>query len=259
METAMNDTRYTTETITEIRTWTPTLFSFKTTRSAAFRFTAGQFARLGVAHADGVVWRAYSIVSGPYDEHLEFFSIVVPGGAFTSRLATLRAGDPIHIERRSLGFLTTDRFELGKDLWMLSTGTGLAPFLSILYDLRTWESWEDLVLVHSVRHRAELAYEEAIRGFRTHEVYSQFSARLHYVQAVTRETAPDALDARITDLLASGALERRVGLAIDRERSRVMICGNPDMVDDTRTLLSERGLRVSRRGDPGQLAVENYW
>ena len=255
----MGTDKYTEEIITEIHIWAPNLFSFRATRDRGFRFAAGQFARLGVEAAGEIVWRAYSIVSAPYDEFLEFYSIVVPGGAFTSQLAALKIGDRVLVERRSLGFLTTDRFELGKDLWMLSTGTGLAPFLSILYDLKTWETYENLVLVHSVRHRNELAYEEAIRGFRQHEVFSQFTTRLVYVQAVTRETVPETLSGRITTLLESGELERAVGLPIDGERSRIMICGNPDMVDDTRKLLVGRGLRVSRRGEPGHLAVENYW
>ena len=136
--------KYTIERITDVRPWTDNLFSFRTTRDRGYRFVPGQFARLGVPGAaeGSVVWRAYSIASAAHDEHLEFFSVVVPGGAFTSRLAKLREGDEIFVERRSYGFLTTDRFEAGKDLWMLATGTGLAPFLSILHDFATWESYE---------------------------------------------------------------------------------------------------------------------
>ncbi|MEO8103051.1 MAG: ferredoxin--NADP reductase, partial [Betaproteobacteria bacterium] len=194
-----------------------------------------------------------------YDEFLEFYSIVVPNGKFTSQLSTLKVGDRIFVERKSLGFLTTDRFELGKDLWMLATGTGLAPFMSILYDFKTWETYENLVLVHSVRSEDELAYQEVIRNFEHSEYFADFASRLHYVQAVTREMVPDTLNARITDLIESGDLERAVGLAIDGDRSRIMICGNPEMVDETRALLTRRGLTVSRRGAPGHLAVENYW
>jgi ferredoxin--NADP+ reductase len=255
----MTSDNYTTETITEIHKWAPNLFSFKTTRDRGFRFVAGQFARLGIRSGGEIVWRAYSIVSAPYDEFLEFYSIVVPGGAFTSQLATFGVGDRILIHRRSYGFLTTGRFECGKDLWMLSTGTGLAPFVSILYDLNTWQTYENLVLVHSVRHRNELAYEQVIRRFREHELFAEFKTRLIYVQAVTREPVPGALNARITALIENGDLERAVGLPIEGERSRIMICGNPEMVEDTRKLLTERGLRVSRRGEPGHLAVENYW
>ncbi|MEP7156382.1 MAG: ferredoxin--NADP reductase [Betaproteobacteria bacterium] len=251
--------KYTVETITELHTWTPNLFSFKTTRDQGYRFVPGQFARLGVMNGDEMVWRAYSIVSASYDEFLEFYSIVVPDGKFTSRLSQLNVGDKIYVERKSLGFLTTDRFEMGKDLWMLSTGTGLAPFISILYDFKTWETYENLILVHSVRVEDELAYQEVIRNFKQSEYFSEFSSRLHYVQAVTRESVPNTLNARITDLLENGELERTVGFAIDGDRSRVMICGNPEMVDETRELLTRRGLTVNRRGAPGHLAVENYW
>ncbi len=133
--------KYTVETITEIHTWASNLFSFKTTRSQSYRFVAGQFSRLGVEGDNGeLVWRA---------------SIVVPDGAFTSRLAQLKIGDQVLVEKKNYGYLTTDRFECGKDLWLLSTGTGLAPFLSILQEFDTWEKYENIVLVHSVRYRHE--------------------------------------------------------------------------------------------------------
>ena len=258
----MSNDKYTTETITDVRPWTDSLFSFRTTRDRGYRFVPGQFARLGVRAPDGqdsIVWRAYSIASAAHDEHLEFFSVVVPGGQFTSRLAQLREGDSIHVERKSYGFLTTDRFEAGKDLWMLATGTGLAPFLSILHDFQTWESYENLVLVQSVRTQAELAYEDLIESFEGSEYYGEFAHKLRYVRIVTREPVPGTLRDRVTRLLGSGVLEENVGLRLDHERSRIMLCGNPEMVDDSRKLLLERGFRLSRRGDPGHLAVENYW
>ena len=253
--------KYTTETITDVRPWTDSLFSFRTTRDRGYRFVPGQFARLGVpGEAEGsIVWRAYSIASAAHDEHLEFFSVVVPGGQFTSRLAKLKEGDAIHVERKSYGFLTTDRFEAGRDLWMLATGTGLAPFLSILHDFQTWESYENLVLVQSVRTQAELAYEDLIAGFEGSEYYGEFAHKLRYVRIVTREPVPGALGDRVTKLLSNGVLEANVGLGLDHDRSRLMLCGNPEMVEDSRKLLVERGFRVSRRGDPGHLAVENYW
>ena len=253
--------KYTTETITDVRPWTDSLFSFRTTRDRGYRFTPGQFARLGVRnHDDGeIVWRAYSIASANYDEHLEFFSVVVPNGAFTSRLAKLREGDEIFVEKKSYGFLTTDRFESGRDLWMLATGTGLAPFLSILHDFQTWESYDNLVLVQSVRTQAELAYEDLIRSFDKSEYYAEFAHKLRYLRIVTREPVPGTLRDRVTKLLTSGVLEENVGLRLDHDRSRIMLCGNPDMVEDSRKLLVDRGFRVSRRGDPGHLAVENYW
>ena len=253
--------KYTTETITDVRPWTDSLFSFRTTRDRGYRFVPGQFARLGVTDAASgeIVWRAYSIASASHDEHLEFFSVVVPGGAFTSRLSRLREGDPILVERKSYGFLTTDRFEAGRDLWMLATGTGLAPFLSILHDFETWERYENLILVQSVRTQRELAYEDLIRGFDRSEYYAEHARKLRYARIVTREPVPGAMRDRVTRLLASGVLEENLGLKLDHDRSRIMLCGNPDMVEDTRGLLIDRGFRLSRRGDPGHLAVENYW
>jgi ferredoxin--NADP+ reductase len=252
--------KYTAETITGLKPWTESLFSFRTTRDRGYRFVPGQFARLGVRGEDGdAVWRAYSIASSPYDEHLEFFSVVVPGGAFTGRLSKLREGDEILVERRSYGFLTTDRFEAGRDLWMLATGTGLAPFLSILHDFSTWESYENLVLVQSVRTQSELAYEDLIRGFEKSEHYGELAHKLRYARIVTREPVPGTLRDRVTKLLANGVLEENLGLRLDHDRSRIMLCGNPEMVEDSRRILVERGFRLSRRGEPGHLAVENYW
>jgi ferredoxin--NADP+ reductase len=253
--------KYTIEKITDVRPWTDSLFSFRTTRDRGYRFVPGQFARLGVKSRDAedIVWRAYSIASAAHDEHLEFFSVVVPNGAFTSRLSKLREGDEIFVERKSYGFLTTDRFEAGRDLWMLATGTGLAPFISILHDFETWEKYENLVLVQSVRTQPELAYEDLIRGFEGSEYYGEYAHKLRYVRIVTREPVPGTLRDRVTKLLASGVLEENVGVRLDHDRSRIMLCGNPEMVEDSRKLLIEKGFRLSRRGDPGHLAVENYW
>ena len=257
----MSSDKYTTETITDVRTWTDSLFSFRTTRDRGYRFVPGQFARLGVPGAaeGSIVWRAYSIASAAHDEHLEFFSVVVPNGQFTSRLSKLREGDPIYVERKSYGFLTTDRFEAGRDLWMLATGTGLAPFLSILHDFNTWEQYENLVLVQSVRTERELAYEELIRGFDKSEYYAQYAQKLRYARIVTREPVPGALSDRVTKLVANGVLEANIDLKLDHDRSRIMLCGNPEMVEDSRKILVDRGFRLSRRGEPGHLATENYW
>jgi len=257
----MSQDKYTVERITDVRPWTDSLFSFRTTRDRGYRFVPGQFARLGVRGAaeGSTVWRAYSIASAAHDEHLEFFSVVVPGGQFTSRLSKLREGDEIFVERKSYGFLTTDRFQSGRDLWMLATGTGLAPFLSILHDFETWESYDNLILVQSVRTQQELAYEDLIKGFEKREYYAEHAHKLRYARIVTREPVPGALRDRVTKLLASGVLEENVGLKLDHDRSRVMLCGNPEMVEDSRKILVERGYRLSRRGEPGHLAVENYW
>ncbi|MCK9508524.1 MAG: ferredoxin--NADP reductase [Pigmentiphaga sp.] len=261
--------KYTTETVTWVHTWVPhKLFSFRITRPASYRFTPGQFSRLGVRtrNAQGeetIAWRAYSVVSSPYDEELEFFSIVVPDGEFTSQLEKLKPGDPIFIDKQSFGFLTTAAFPSGDDLWMLSSGTGLAPFISVLHDLEVWETYRHLIVVHSVRGVEELAYQETIEGLRTHEVFGEWCReqpdKLIYVPSITREPVPGMANARITTLLETGELEQRAGVTLDPARSRVMLCGNPEMVQDLRDLLKTRGFATTRRGIAGNLAVENYW
>ena len=252
--------KFTRETITWIHPWTPHLFSFRTTRPKGFRFTAGQFARLGIEKSDGsVAWRAYSMVSGPYDEFLEFYSIVVPNGEFTSELSRLKVGDTLLIDKQNHGFLTLGRFTGGSDLWLLSTGTGIAPFLSILADPTAWESFEHIVLVHSVRHAHELAYRDTVEKFAEHEVFGEYAHKLIYVPVVTREPVAGCLSKRLTDLIPSGELEQAAGLPFDLDRSRIMLCGNPEMVNDTRKALKAKGFQTSRQSSPGQIAVENYW
>lgn len=250
--------KYTAETIIEKRRWTTGLFSFRTTRNRGFRFVPGQFARLGLHKPDGTtVWRAYSMVSAPYDEYLEFLSIVVPGGEFTTILAELETGDEILVDKTAFGFLTTDRFRPTRDLWLLATGTGLAPFLSILQDPAIWSDYENVIVVHSVRTAAELTYRNEMQALVEHPLLGEAARRLRYVPVVTRERAPDALETRIPALIRDGGLEATVGIRLDIDQSRIMICGNPDMVRDTRTALKERGFALARREHPGQMAVEN--
>ena len=256
------DRKYTVERIHHLRVWTPKLFSFRITRPAAFRFTAGQFARLGLAGADGrPVWRAYSMVSAPYDEFIEFFSIVVPEGEFTPRLAQLAVGDAVFLDKTVYGFLTTDRFADGRDLWMLATGTGVAPFLSILQDPSTWARFDHVVLAYSARTADELAYRDWIAALPGHPLVGEAVTpdRFRFVPAVTRESLPGCLPVRLTDAITDGSLERFAGRTLTPEYSRIMVCGNPQMVEDSRRLLAARGYRLSRRAAPAQLAFENYW
>ena len=257
--------KFTVQRITSIRAWTPKLFSFTLERPPAYRFEPGQWARLGVQTPSGVVWRAYSIASANYDDALEFYSIVVPQGAFTSQLAQLKVGDEVLIEKQPYGFLTTSRFQLSPpcDLWMLSTGTGLAPFLSILQDPQVWQDYRQLIIVHGVRSTIELAYAKEINALRQHALFGEYCAahpqKLVYLPCVTRESAAGALPERITTALQNGNLEQAVGTPLDLTASRIMLCGNPQMVDDTRSALKARGFTVSRSAKPGQIAVENYW
>ncbi|WP_342244901.1 ferredoxin--NADP reductase [Pseudomonas sp. OTU5201] len=255
-----SEEKFTRQTLLDVQTLTPNLFTLRTTRDAGFRFRAGQFARLGVTKADGsTVWRAYSMVSAPHDEHLEFFSIVVPEGEFTSELSRLKEGDTLMVDKTAFGFLTLDRFVDGRDLWLLATGTGLAPFLSILQDLEVWQRFERIILVYSVRQAAELAYQPLIDDLKTRDYLEGVADKLLYIPVVTREDVSGALHGRITTLIENGELERAAGLDLTPEHSRVMLCGNPQMIEDTRAVLKARDMNLSLTRRPGQVAVENYW
>ena len=252
--------KFTRQTLLDVQPLTPSLFSLRASRDPGFRFRSGQFARLGVTKVDGsVVWRAYSMVSAPHDEHLDFFSIVVPGGEFTSELSRLKEGDSLLIDRQAFGFLTLDRFVDGRDLWLLATGTGIAPFVSILQDFEAWERFDSIKLVYSVREARELAYQDLIAGLEQRDYLAEYAGKLQFIPVVTREPHPGALNDRITTLIENGELERAAGLALTPEHSRVMLCGNPQMIDDTRQALKQRGLQLSLSRRPGQVAVENYW
>ncbi len=243
-----------------MRRWTKSLLSFRIDRTPGFRFTPGHYARLGLAGADGgAVWRPFSIVSAKDDPHLEFFAVLVPGGAFSAALSAIREGDSMRIENNSYGFMTVDRFAPGEDLWLLATGTGLGPFLSILRDPRTWEAYRDFVLVHSVRYAAELAYRDEISAIGQEASVAASRPRFTYVPVVTRERRPGALSSRIPRLIEDGRLQSAAGLGLDPRRSRIMVCGNPEMAREVRALLTARGFRPNRRGQPGELAFENYW
>ena len=273
-------------TVLSKTTWTPNLFSFTVSRPDSFKFTAGQFVRLGVNPSqlkyykqlsavadtddddeeldetlDEDIFRAYSIVSSPFDEVLEFFSIVIPDGAFTSQLQHLEVGDELLLNTMPFGFLTLARYQkpLPKDLWLLATGTGLAPFLSMLQDLKTWEDYEHIILAYSARSTEELAYINKIESLQ--EDFGSLvdnPAKLIFIPIVTREAVEGALTERLPKLLLDGTLQERAGIALDVDSTHVMLCGNPDMVEDTKETLKSLGLVMNRRGE-GNIAVENYW
>ncbi len=184
---------------------------------------------------------------------------MVPDGEFTSELSRLSVGDELLVEKQAFGFLTLDRFPDGRDLWLLATGTGIAPFLSILQDFEAWQRFERIVLVYSVRQQRELAYQQLIADLPQREYLEGLGDKLAYVPVVTREQVPGALHGRITQLIETGELERAAGLALSPEHSRIMLCGNPQMIEDTRAVLKTRDLQLALTRRPGQVAVENYW
>ncbi|WP_312915302.1 ferredoxin--NADP reductase [Stutzerimonas kunmingensis] len=255
-----SEEKFTRQRLLEVQTLTPNLFTLRTSRDPGFRFTAGQFARLGVRKPSGcIVWRAYSMVSAPHDEFLDFFSIVVPDGEFTSELSRLAVGDELLVDKQAFGFLTLDRFPDGRDLWLLATGTGIAPFLSILQDFEAWQRFERIILVYSVREARELAYQQLIAELPQRDYLDGLGSKLLYLPVVTREQIPGALHGRITTLIENGELERTADLQLTPEHSRIMLCGNPQMIEDTRAVLKARDLNLAMTRRPGQVAVENYW
>lgn len=253
----MSIEKFSLEKVLSVHRWTNNLFSFTMTRPAHFKFTAGQFARIGLKVGDDLVVRAYSVVSSPFDETLEFFSIVVPDGAFTSNLQHLEVGDELYLEKIPYGFLTLARYQvpMPHDLWLLATGTGLAPFISMLQDFETWSKYSSITLVYSVRTASELAYVERIQEIA--DSFGEGHTGFKFVPIITRD--PNApLHDRLPVLIENGELEQAVGIDFNPETTHVMLCGNPQMVDDTKDALKARGLTMNRRGE-GNIAVENYW
>ena len=253
----MSIEKFSVEKVLSVHRWTPTLFSFTMTRPAHFKFTAGQFARIGLKVGDELVVRAYSVVSSPFDETLEFFSIVVPDGAFTSNLQHLKVGDELYLEKIPYGYLTLARYQqpLPHDLWLLATGTGLAPFLSMLQDFDTWSKYQKINLVYSVRTAAELAYVDRIQEIA--ETFGEGHIGFKFISIITRDPSAQLHD-RLPVLIENGELEKVAGIELSPATSHVMLCGNPEMVDDTKDALKRRGLTMNRRGE-GNIAVENYW
>ncbi len=239
--------------VIELYPWTDMLYSLRV-RAAVEPFVAGQFTKIGHVIDDELVSRPYSYVNSPDEEVLEFYFVRVPDGPLTRRLIEARAGEPIWVMKRASGFLTLNQVPDSRDLWMLSTGTAIGPFLSILKTDEPWKRFERVVLVHAVRYARELSFQDTVAQLR-----KCHGERFRYVPFVSREPAPPALPGRITQALADGSLERAAGLPLAAELSQVMICGNPAMVRDTTELLNGRGLHKNRRRAPGHVTVENYW
>ena len=249
--------KWTSERVLSIRHWTPTLISLRTTRYRDFSFVAGQYTRIGFLMDAKMVWRPYSMVSPTADDFLEFLITLAPEGQCSKQFGRLQIGDEIQIDKSSFGFLTTQQLAPGRDLWVVASGTGLGPFLSILHEAALWQTFERIVVVHSVRYAVELAYREEIAAL-PHKL-PLAGARLCYLPIVTREPGASLLAERIPLLLTNGQLEEAAGVPIHVENARVMVCGNPQMASDMRQILGARGFLTSRGGVPGQMVFEKYW
>jgi ferredoxin--NADP+ reductase len=238
---------YTEQRVTSVRKWSDKTFSFTTTRPDDFHFENGEFVTLGLRHEGKLIARAYSIVSSNDADYLEFLSIHVPDGPLTSRLVKVREGDGVFINNKSTGSLTLKHVQPGRNLYMLATGTGLAPFISLIRDPELYQRYEKVILVHTVRRQVELAYRN--------EIEALAGDRLFYVPTVTRE--PFETTARVSDLFRSGALFSRLGLpAADPELDRVMLCGNPPMLQEMTAYLKANGWTITSHRGIGNFTVE---
>lgn len=248
---------FTEEHVLDVHHWTDRLFTFTTTRDRGLRFLNGHFTMIGLRVNDKPLLRAYSIVSANYEEHLEFLSIKVPSGPLTSRLQHLRKGDAVIVGKKPTGTLVIDYLRAGRRLYLLATGTGLAPFMSIVRDPQTFESYEQVILVHCVRNADELAYHDLlVEHLPRHEILGQtISERLRYYPTVTRE--PYRNTGRITQLIETGKLVADLGLPpIDPTQDRFMICGSPGMLRDMKKILETRGFQEGSTAVPGDFVIE---
>ena len=235
------------------RHWTGMLFSLRV-EAPRLRFEAGQFVRIALDSGGERVARPFSFVNPPEDPVLEFYGVVVPQGPLSPLLARLSPGDALYVAPNPAGFLVLSELPDAETLWLVSTGTGIAPFLSILRTAAARKRYQNVVLVHAARFARELVYRELVDDF-----IAAWRGRFRYVTLASREAAPGALAGRIPAAIRDGRLEAAAGLALSPQCSQVMLCGNPGMLKDAAAALAERGMRKHRRRAPGHVTVESFW
>ncbi len=238
--------------VIENKHWTDHLYSLRIEAEAA-SFTAGQFGKLALNVAGERVARPYSFVNAPHEPILEFYSSIVPGGPLSSRLAALKSGNKVWVTNKGSGFLVLDEVPEAKYLWLLSTGTAIGPFLSILKTAEPWRRFERIVLIHAVRHVKELSYRNIIA-----QLEKEHSGRFAIIPFVSREQTDFAVHGRIPAAIEDGSLEKHANMPFSDD-TQVMICGNPGMVKDSTAVLEAKGLKKNRRRTPGHITVERYW
>ncbi|OUS40189.1 ferredoxin--NADP(+) reductase, partial [Oleispira antarctica] len=245
------------ETVTKVHHWNDTLFSFNTTRNQGLRFKNGHFTMIGLEINNKPLLRAYSIASANYEEEMEFFSIKVQDGPLTQHLQNLKVGDEILVGTKPVGTLIADHLLPGKNLYLLSTGTGLAPFMSIIKDPEIYEQFDNVILTHGVRETSELAYQHFIEEELPNNEYfgDVVRQKLKYYPTVTREEFRN--QGRLTDLMESGKLSADLGLPeINLENDRFMLCGSPSMLKDFCKILDDKGFEEARQGEQGHYVIE---
>ncbi|MBC3766537.1 ferredoxin--NADP reductase [Neptunicella marina] len=232
--------------------WTDNLFSLKVELPPQ-NFIAGQFVKLGLDINDKRIQRAYSLVNPPNTSYAEFYLTNVADGLLSPKLAALQPGDSVQVSSPATGFFTLEEVPDGECLWLLSTGTGIGPFLSILGTDAPWQRFKHIVLVHAARFSADLSYQALIESMQ-----QQHPAQLRYIPVVSREAYEQGLNGRIPQLIQQNELQKAANHTIDKH-SQVMMCGNPDMIKECKTLLESMGLTKNLRRQPGQITVEQYW
>ncbi|MCB1888394.1 MAG: ferredoxin--NADP reductase [Rhodocyclaceae bacterium] len=235
------------------RAWTESLVSLGI-EAALPAFEPGQFVRLGLAVDGEIVGRPYSLVNAPGPGPLEVVFDVVPGGPLSPRLAALQPGDAVQVGSAAYGFMVLSEMPEGRDLWLIATGTGVGPFVSILESEAAWQRFENLRLVHGVRHASERVYRDRLLA-----IEARRGGRFRTLSFVSREACEDAQAGRIPAAIADGRLAASAGLALDPRHARLMLCGNPGLVRDAQAALAPAGFRRHRRREPGQILVEEYW
>ena len=251
------DAKYTEETVLWIKRHSSKHITFAISRPAAYRFSAGQFSRLGIRDGAGYLWRAYSVLSAEYADTLEYFAVLIEDGAMSAHFAHMQAGDTLLLDKTATGFLLPERFHDGRDLIMLSTGSGIAPFLSMLQQPQLWQRFEHLALVHSVSHINDLIFTDWLKQLAQHPLVGEYFHQFRFQAVVTREQHTGILSARLPQLLQNGTLAHSLDLEFNLENSRFMLCGNPAMVADTFKTLIEMGYRLNRNKTAGQILIEN--
>lgn len=239
--------------VVELKQWTETLHSLYVD-SDIEPFEAGQFVKVAMEIEGEVIGRPYSLVNPPNSRPLEFYYIEVPNGPLTSRLVKLMSGDNILVASRAHGFMILDEVPQARHLWLMATGTGVGPFLSILAIDKPWQRFERVLLVYAVRTLSELSYQERIS-----QILAKHPGQFTFIPFLSREPSDFALPGRIPQAIVDGRLEAHAGIKISAENSQIMLCGNPQMVKDATNALIERGMKKHHRFDPGQITAENYW
>lgn len=255
---ASPEAKFTEEKILWVKHHTPKLITFAISRPESYRFKAGQFSRLGFYEGEGFIWRAYSIVSAEYADTLEYFAVLIQDGPMSARFAQMQQGDTILLDKNATGFLLPERFPDGKDLVMLCTGSGIAPFLSILEQPEIWQRFDTISLIHSVSFAEELIFNSRLAALSEHPLVGEYLHKFRFVPVTTRAANPSGLSGkRIPELLKNNSIEQALHTKFTPESTRFMICGNPEMVKDTFQTLLGMGYAMHRNRIPGQIMMEN--